>query len=87
MKKRKHNKNNNNYGNRNTKVKIKKLAEVLDVSEDEILGYAETMGFRIYNLPPKGAKKPRYFVGIQDGNKIKRYFKRKYKLDIWIPNK
>lgn len=67
-------KNYNNYSNKNTKMRLDRIAEKLDVPIEFIISYAESNGMKLYNLPPKGAKKDRLFVSIQNGNKIKKYF-------------
>lgn len=58
--------------NRNNKVKIKTIAEKINVDIDEVLSCAINMGCRVYNLPPKGAKKPRYFVSQSNAQRIKK---------------
>lgn len=70
-KKKRYNKHDYNYDNRNNKVKLKTIAEKVDVDIEQVLSCAVNLGYRIYNLPPKGAKKPRYFVSSLDANKIK----------------
>lgn len=76
MKGKKYNKY-NSYGNRNNKVKLKTIAEKLDVDIEIVLNCARNISCKIYNLPPKGAKKPRYFVSQTDSIKIKKILNKK----------